>query len=182
MARVTVWTCDSCVKYGGGGQSCGTEPLTCGIRRYLQVDSVRIGLNCKTPACAAEPPDVWKPHISGVRSEAELQWALSQRKHTGVRFPSETAMNNPKRKRRKRYFQQPRNKQNLRNKSNKRSARFGASLVAQWLRIRLSMQGTRVRALVWEDPTCHGATKPVRHNYWACALEPMWHNYWSLHA
>ena len=29
------------------------------------------------------------------------------------------------------------------------------------------MQGTQVRALVWEDPTCHGATKPVRHNYWA---------------
>ena len=25
--------------------------------------------------------------------------------------------------------------------------------------------GTRVRALVWEDPTCHGATGPVSHNY-----------------
>ena len=41
----------------------------------------------------------------------------------------------------------------------------GTSLVAQWLRIRLPMQGTRVRALVREDPTCRGATKPVRHNY-----------------
>ena len=41
----------------------------------------------------------------------------------------------------------------------------GASLVAQWLRIRLPMQGTRVRALVREDTTCHGATKPERHNY-----------------
>ena len=40
-----------------------------------------------------------------------------------------------------------------------------ASLVAQWLRICLPMQGTRVRAVVREDPTCHGATKPVRHNY-----------------
>ena len=30
----------------------------------------------------------------------------------------------------------------------------GASLVAQWLRIRVPMQGTRVRVLVWEDPTC----------------------------
>ena len=40
-----------------------------------------------------------------------------------------------------------------------------ASLVAQWIRIRLLMQGTRVRALVREDPTCCGATKPVRHNY-----------------
>ena len=41
---------------------------------------------------------------------------------------------------------------------------IGASLVAQWLRICLLMQGTRVRALVWEDPTCHGATGPVSHN------------------
>ena len=41
---------------------------------------------------------------------------------------------------------------------------WGASLVAQWLRICLLMQGTRVRALVWEDPTCHGAAGPVSHN------------------
>ena len=32
-------------------------------------------------------------------------------------------------------------------------------------KIRLPIQGTRVRALVREDPTCRGATKPVRHNY-----------------
>ena len=54
-----------------------------------------------------------------------------------------------------------------------------ASLVAQWLRIRLPMQGTRVRALVQEDPTCCGATKLVCHNYWACALEPISHSYWA---
>ena len=42
---------------------------------------------------------------------------------------------------------------------------YGASLVAQWLRICLPMQGTRVRALVWEDPTCRGATRSVSHNY-----------------
>ena len=47
--------------------------------------------------------------------------------------------------------------------------RGGASLVVQWLRIRLPMQGTRVPALVCEDPTCRGATGPVSHNYWACA-------------
>ena len=41
----------------------------------------------------------------------------------------------------------------------------GASLEVQWLRIRLPMQRTWVRSLVREDPTCHGATKPVRHNY-----------------
>ena len=47
--------------------------------------------------------------------------------------------------------------------------RMGASLVAQWLRICLPMQGTRVRALVWEDPICRGAAGPVSHDYWACA-------------
>ena len=39
------------------------------------------------------------------------------------------------------------------------------SVVVQWLRIHLVVKGTRVRALVWEDPTCCGAAKPVRHNY-----------------
>ena len=39
------------------------------------------------------------------------------------------------------------------------------SLGAQWLRIHLPTKGTWVRALVREDPTCRGATKPVRHNY-----------------
>ena len=55
-------------------------------------------------------------------------------------------------------------------------------LVAQWLRIRLPMQGTWVQALVWEDPTCRRATKPVCLNYWACTLEPASHNCWSLHS
>ena len=55
----------------------------------------------------------------------------------------------------------------------------GASLVAQWLRIRPPMQGTRVRALVREDPTCRGAAKAVHHNYWACALQPASHNCWA---
>ena len=54
-----------------------------------------------------------------------------------------------------------------------------ASLVAQWLRIHLPMQGTPVRALVREDPTCRGATKPMCHNYWACTLEPTSHNSWT---
>ena len=57
-------------------------------------------------------------------------------------------------------------------------------LVAQWLRIHLPMQGTRVRSQVWEDPTCRGATKPLHHNYWVHApqlvkptrLEPVLHN------
>ena len=41
------------------------------------------------------------------------------------------------------------------------------------------MQGTQVSALVREDRTCCGATKPVHHNYWACTLEPSRHNYWA---
>ena len=56
---------------------------------------------------------------------------------------------------------------------------YRTSLVAQWLRIRLPMQGTRVRSLIQEDPTCRVATKPVRHNYWACARKLASHNYWT---
>ena len=43
--------------------------------------------------------------------------------------------------------------------------KYRASLVAQWLRICLPMQGTWVCALVWEDPTCHGATGLMSRNY-----------------
>ena len=67
---------------------------------------------------------------------------------------------------------------------------YWASLVAQWLRIRLPMQGTQVRALVREDPTYCRATKPASHNYWACVpqllkptrLEPVLHNKRSHHS
>ena len=38
----------------------------------------------------------------------------------------------------------------------------GTSLVVQWIRIRLPMQGTRVQSLVREDTTCRRATKPAR--------------------
>ena len=58
----------------------------------------------------------------------------------------------------------------------------GTSLVAQWLGIHLTVQGTQVRALVLEDPTCHGATGPMCHSCWACALEPASHNYGSMRA
>ena len=50
-------------------------------------------------------------------------------------------------------------------KIKKKKSNGGTSLVAQWLRICLPMQGTRIRALVREDPTCQGATKPMPHNY-----------------
>ena len=51
--------------------------------------------------------------------------------------------------------------------THERTSPLRTSLVAQWWRIRLPMPGTRVRALVREDPTYRGTTKPVRHNYWA---------------
>jgi len=38
------------------------------------------------------------------------------------------------------------------------------------------MQETRIRSLIREDPTCHRATKPVRHNCWSLwALKPVLH-------
>ena len=48
-----------------------------------------------------------------------------------------------------------------------------ASLVIQWLRICLALQGTPVWSLVQEDSTCLGATKPVCHNYWAWVPQPL---------
>ena len=56
---------------------------------------------------------------------------------------------------------------------------FGGFPGGSVVKNRLLMRGARVQALVREDPTCHGATKPMRHNYWACALEPVSHNYWA---
>ena len=52
--------------------------------------------------------------------------------------------------------------------------KHSTSLVLQWLRIRLQMQGTWVWPL---DSTCHRANKPVCYNPWA--LEPLSPNYWA---
>ena len=41
------------------------------------------------------------------------------------------------------------------------------------------MQGTQFWSLVQENSTCHGATKPMGHNYWAYALEPVSRNFWA---
>ena len=54
-----------------------------------------------------------------------------------------------------------------------------------WLsgkKVCLPMQETWVRSLVQEDLTCCRATKPVDHNYWACAPGPGSHSHWSAHA
>ena len=45
--------------------------------------------------------------------------------------------------------------------------------MAQWLGVCLLMQATRVRALVWEDPTCRGATGPVSQTTEPARLEPV---------
>ena len=47
----------------------------------------------------------------------------------------------------------------------KKKKKRRASLVAQWLGVCLPVRDTRVRALVWEDPTCRGAAGPVSHSY-----------------
>ena len=41
---------------------------------------------------------------------------------------------------------------------------FWTSLVVQWFRIHLAMQGTWVQSLVQEDPVDLGATKPIHHS------------------
>ena len=48
---------------------------------------------------------------------------------------------------------------------------MGTSLVVQWLRVHLLMQGTQVCSQVHEDSIYRGATKPVHHHYGASALE-----------
>lgn len=39
------------------------------------------------------------------------------------------------------------------------------SLEIQWLRIRLPVQGTQVRSLVWEGPAHRRAAKPEHHRF-----------------
>ena len=54
----------------------------------------------------------------------------------------------------------------------------GTSLVVRWVRTHLPMQGTWVCSLVWDDPTCSRATKPV-HNCWGRDIEHKSHNCWA---
>ena len=53
---------------------------------------------------------------------------------------------------------------NIPERKSSKIKKAGTSLVVQWLRIHLPMQGTGVQSLVWEDPMCRGTTKPVHHN------------------
>ena len=51
----------------------------------------------------------------------------------------------------------------------------GTSLEVHWVSFHLSVQGTKVQSLVWEDPTRCGATKPERYNYWSPCTESPQH-------
>ena len=47
------------------------------------------------------------------------------------------------------------------------------SLVVHQFWVHLPVQGTWIRSLVWEDPTCNGAYKPMCHSYWAHVLQAL---------
>ena len=51
-----------------------------------------------------------------------------------------------------------------------REDRDQVSLVPQWSPL-LPSQEMQFLSIVWEDSSVYGPTKPVCHNYWACALE-----------
>ena len=44
-------------------------------------------------------------------------------------------------------------------------------MMAQWIRIRLPMQETRVQSLIWEDSHMPQNNYAMCHNYQACAPE-----------
>ena len=50
--------------------------------------------------------------------------------------------------------------------------RFGAFLVAQWVRIHLPMQGAQAPPLIREDPTRHTATTPLHRSHAAAVQAP----------
>ena len=43
---------------------------------------------------------------------------------------------------------------------------YGGYVVVQRLWICLPIQWSWLQSLLWENPTCHGATKSMCHNYW----------------
>ena len=61
----------------------------------------------------------------------------------------------------------------------------GNSLVVHQVSIHLSVQGTQVQSLVWEDPTGCGATKSECYTYWSACTESPQHapqqQNWSRH-
>ena len=67
-----------------------------------------------------------------------------------------------------------------------KNAKFQTPLVVQWVGVHLPMQGTQVPSVLWEDPTCHRATKalqqtpkPVLQSLRAAITQPTCCSYWS---
>ena len=52
----------------------------------------------------------------------------------------------------------------------KTGAKFGLPWLPSGKEFCLPVKGTQFQPLIQEDSTCHGATKPVDHNYWAHLL------------
>ena len=68
----------------------------------------------------------------------------------------------------------------FKNKNKNKTAR--TSLVSQWIRFRLLMQGTQVRSLVRKECLCHRAAKPLNHSYGSLGtLGPALHTKRSQH-
>ena len=70
-------------------------------------------------------------------------------------------------------FPSPRNSQKFLGFSFQMYATMGTSLVVQWLRIHLIMQGIQVRSLVWEDLTSHLTLRTCATTTNPKCLEPM---------
>ena len=54
-----------------------------------------------------------------------------------------------------------------------KTTQIWTSLVVQWLKICLPIQGTWVRSLVWEDLTCLRPARTMRHNYWSPGVQSL---------
>ena len=107
------------------------------------------------------------------------------RTHTGLRMC--TSIWKLKRKKsskrilrgKEKYTKEEKERGRERKEEEKEKGGFSSGLLVKNLP---AVQETQVQSLVWEDPTCHVATKSVQPNHWGCALEPRSCNYWSLHA
>ena len=110
----------------------------------------------------ALPPQRHRPDTQSKHKDPVSQ--IAQKKREGKKERKKEKNNKVIKIESKKYLLKIKRKLNS-NKEKDSRKEEGASLVAQWLRICLPMQGMRVRALVWEDPTCHGTTRPMSHSY-----------------
>ena len=81
------------------------------------------------------------------------KWTFVQRRYTDCQPTHERMLNITNHKRNANQNHNEVSHHTGQNGHHQKNLQTRASLVAQWLRICLPMQGTSVRALVWEDPT-----------------------------